>query len=138
MRKGSSSAQRLFLRLLLKAGVAVAVAGICLGISSWARADVQENVGVNILRCFHPTGSFIRLSFGQPHVDAGGRSVRKMFIVFRSGGSLSNSSYTMALDFDTKISSSGRETLVRMTPIWDNAPVEVSSTCSLTNWQTAY
>jgi hypothetical protein len=94
-----------------------------------ARAD-DADLGLAILKCFHPTADFVRANLGQPYQDSAGRITHDGRIDFRGG--FSGKEYVM--EFVMHVKSSEGDTLIRVTPGTDTAPFPPNPSCRLRDW----
>jgi hypothetical protein len=103
---------------------------VSLGMVEPARADAA-GWGYEILKCFHPTADFVRVSSGDLYTDANGRRAADGRIDFRGG--YSGNSYFMT--FVVHVKTEDKDTMIRVTPISDNAPFAPNPSCMYREWQ---
>lgn len=99
------------------------------GSNQLARAD-NADMGLGILKCFHPTADFVRMSLGQQYKDAVGRTAADGRIDFRGG--FTAKAYSM--EFVVHFRSSNGDDEIRVTPSSDNAPFPPNPSCRLREW----
>jgi hypothetical protein len=94
-----------------------------------ARADDAE-LGHTILKCFHPTGDFVKATFGSAYKDSNGRTTVDGTINFKGG--ITGKSYYMEVVIHLK--KQDGDSYMRVTPGTDTAPLPPSATCKLREW----
>lgn len=104
-----------------RGGVRVAV-----GVSE-ARAD---DFGFSVLKCFHPTATYVGSTLGQTYTDPDGRTAANGHIDFRGG--FTGAAYSMDFVMHTKTDAGDK--FIRITPGRDTAPTTPNPNCSLRNW----
>jgi hypothetical protein len=93
-----------------------------------ARAD-DSDLGLSILKCFHPTADFVRARFGAPYDDEGRRALDG-HIDFR-GGFTAKPYY---MEFVMHMKKVDGDSMIRVTPRTDTAPFPPNEACGLRNW----
>jgi hypothetical protein len=116
----SRTGKKFLVSLLLAMGIALLPVRV--------HADEADGFGPRLLKCFHPDAKFSSMTYAHGR----GHHAWTGWIKFRDGRMDAAMSFVM----DVKTRDGG--TLVRITPVTDNASSAPDSSCYLREWQQAY
>jgi hypothetical protein len=95
-----------------------------------ARAGSKEDLGANILSCFHPTGRFRSVAIGDPYKNGNGQTAADGRVNFL--GALTDNRYHM--DFTMQLRKVDGKLEFRVVPGEDTAPFPPAPNCRLRSW----
>lgn len=97
-----------------------------LNMSHAAAADF----GFDVLKCFHPTGTYTGSTLGDEYKDPDGRTARNGHIDFKGG--ITGTPYSM--DYVLHSKTDNGDKFLRVTPGADTAPTKPAAGCYMRSW----